>query len=128
MPRATRIALFLMGGPGCSTPRNALDAFKSWLSGGVQDLGESVVKELLLNWLNPFLTVEIPKLALHNNKALAAALHAATPASRCSSGSSESLRQADISHPRTWMTHALRLRDSNQRQKAGGQEIWLHKC
>ena len=55
---------------------DAPDAFKCWLSGGVQDLGESVVKELLMNWLNPFLTVEPPQLALHNNKTLAAALHA----------------------------------------------------
>ena len=45
MTRTTRIALFLTGGAGCSTPRNALDAFKSWLSGGVQDLGEPVVEE-----------------------------------------------------------------------------------
>ena len=36
---------------------NYPDAFKRWLSGGVQDLGEPVV-ELLLDWLNPFLTVE----------------------------------------------------------------------
>ncbi len=32
--------------------------FKRWLSGGVQDLGESVVEVLLLVWLAPFLTVE----------------------------------------------------------------------
>ena len=34
------------------------DLFKRWLSGGVQDLGEPVVEELLLYWLDPFLTVE----------------------------------------------------------------------
>ena len=34
------------------------DAFRQWLSGGVQDLGEPVVVELLLDWLDPFLTVE----------------------------------------------------------------------
>ena len=32
---------------------NDPDAFKQWLSGGVQDLGEPVVEELLLNWLAP---------------------------------------------------------------------------
>ena len=36
----------------------ALDSFKCWLSGGVQDLGEPVVEELLLDWLDLFLTVE----------------------------------------------------------------------
>ena len=36
----------------------ALDSFKSWLSCGVQDLGEPVVKELLLDWLDLFLTLE----------------------------------------------------------------------
>ena len=29
--------------------------FKRWLSGRVQDLGEPVVEELLLDWLAPFL-------------------------------------------------------------------------
>ena len=37
---------------------NDPDLFKRWLSGGVQDLGEPVVEELLLDWLDPFLTVE----------------------------------------------------------------------
>ena len=32
--------------------------FKRWLSGRVQDLGEPVVEELLLDWLDPFLSVE----------------------------------------------------------------------
>ena len=36
----------------------ALDSLKCWLSGGVQDLGEPVVEELLLHWLDLFLTVE----------------------------------------------------------------------
>ena len=35
----------------------ALDSFKCWLPGGTQDLGEPVV-ELLLDWLDLFLTVE----------------------------------------------------------------------
>ena len=37
---------------------NDPDLFKRWLLGGVQDLGEPVVEELLLDWLDPFLTVE----------------------------------------------------------------------
>ena len=59
MPQDTRIALFLMGGGLVAALRaNAPDHFKCWLSGGVQDLGEPVVEELLLDWLDPFLTVE----------------------------------------------------------------------
>ena len=34
------------------------DAFRQRLSGGVQDLSEPVVVELLLDWLYSFLTVE----------------------------------------------------------------------
>ena len=37
---------------------NDPDAFKCWLSGGVQDLGKPVAEELLLDWLAPFLIVE----------------------------------------------------------------------
>lgn len=33
---------------------NDSDAFKCWLSGGVQDLGAPVVEELLLDWLDFF--------------------------------------------------------------------------
>ena len=37
---------------------NDPDLFKRWLSGGVQDLGEPVVEELLLDWLYSFMTAE----------------------------------------------------------------------
>ena len=37
---------------------NDPDLFRQWLSGGVQDLGEPVVEELLLDWLDPCLTVK----------------------------------------------------------------------
>ena len=57
MTRDTRIALFLMGELVRPTRHNP-DPLKRWLSGGVQDLGEPVVKELLLDWLYLFLTVE----------------------------------------------------------------------
>ncbi len=52
MTRDTRIALFLMGELRANDP----DAFRQWLSGAVQDLGEPVVVELLLDWLYSFLT------------------------------------------------------------------------
>ena len=34
---------------------NDPDAFRQWLLGGVQDLGNPAVEELLLDWLDPFL-------------------------------------------------------------------------
>ena len=58
MPPETRIALFLMGELVAALCANDPDAFKCWLSGGVQDLGETVVKELLLDWHYSFLTIE----------------------------------------------------------------------
>ena len=56
--RNTHIALSLMGELVAALRANDPDAFKCWLSGGVQDLGELVVEELLLDWLDPFLMVE----------------------------------------------------------------------
>ena len=35
---------------------NDPDTFKRWLYGGIQDLGEPAVTELLLDWLDPFIT------------------------------------------------------------------------
>ena len=35
---------------------NDPDTFKGWLSGGVEDLGEPAVTELLLDWLDSFIT------------------------------------------------------------------------
>ena len=46
----------------------AHDSFKCWLSGGVQDLGEPVVVELLLDWLDLFLTVEEREDPVHMSK------------------------------------------------------------
>ena len=37
---------------------NDPDLFNRWLSGGIQDLGEPAVTELLLDWLVPFLSEE----------------------------------------------------------------------
>ena len=58
MTRDTRIALFLMGELVAALRANDPDLFKRWLSGGVQDLGEPEVEELLLDWLDPLLMVE----------------------------------------------------------------------
>ena len=56
MPQDTRIALFLMGELVAALRANDPDLFKRWLLGGVQDLGEPAVTELLLDWLYSFLT------------------------------------------------------------------------
>ena len=58
MTRDTRIALFLMGELVAALRANDPDLFKSWLYGGIEDLGEPAVTELLLDWLDPFLTEE----------------------------------------------------------------------
>ena len=58
MTRDTRIALFLMGELVAALRANDPDLSKSWLYGGIEDLGEPAVTELLLDWLDPFLTVE----------------------------------------------------------------------
>ena len=54
----TRIALFLMGELVAALRTNDPDLFKRWLYGGIEDLGEPAVTELLLDWLGPFLTLE----------------------------------------------------------------------
>jgi len=58
MTRDTRIALFLIGELLAALRANKPDLFRQWLAGGIQDLGEQVVEELLLDWLNSHLTVE----------------------------------------------------------------------
>ena len=58
MTRDTRIALFLMGELVAALRANDPDLFKRWLYGGIEDLGEPAVTELLLDLLAPFLTVE----------------------------------------------------------------------
>ena len=35
---------------------NDPDTFKRWLYGGIQDLGEQAVTELLVDWLGAFIT------------------------------------------------------------------------
>jgi hypothetical protein len=58
MTSHTRITLFLLGELVTALRANEPALFKHWLSGGIEDLGEHAVTELLLEWLDPFLTVE----------------------------------------------------------------------
>ena len=58
MTLETRIALFLLNELISALRANDPDTFKRWLRGGVQDLGKPAVQELLLDWLDPFLTEE----------------------------------------------------------------------
>ena len=58
MPHNTRIALFLLGELIAALRANDSDLFRQWLADGIQDLGEPVVEELLLDWLHSFLTPE----------------------------------------------------------------------
>ena len=58
MTRDNCIALFLMGELVAALRANAPDMFKRWLYGGIEDIGEPAVTELLLDLLAPFLTVE----------------------------------------------------------------------
>ena len=37
---------------------NNPDAFKAWLSLGIERLGEPAVTELMLDWINPILTTD----------------------------------------------------------------------
>ena len=56
MPQDTRIALFLMSELVAALQANDPDTFKWWLYGGIRDLEEAAVTELLLNWIDPFIT------------------------------------------------------------------------
>ena len=58
MPQDTRIALFLMGELIYALRANDPDAFRGFLSEGIQELGVTEVEELLLDCLYSFLTAE----------------------------------------------------------------------
>ena len=58
MTRDTRIALFLMGELVAALRANDSGLFRQWVVGGIQDLWEEAVEELLLDWLYSFLTAE----------------------------------------------------------------------
>ena len=56
MPQDTRITLFLLAELVAALRANDPDTFKRWLYGGIEDLGEPAVTELLLDWLDSFIT------------------------------------------------------------------------
>ena len=58
MSQDTRIALFLMGELVAALRANDPDTFKRWLCGGIQDLVEPGVTELLMNYMILLLTVD----------------------------------------------------------------------
>ena len=49
MPQATRIALFLLDELVAALQANDPDTLKRWLYGGIQNLGEPTVTDLLLD-------------------------------------------------------------------------------
>jgi len=56
MLQDTRITLFLLAELVAALRANDPDLFKRWLYGGIEDLGEPAVTELVLDWLDPFNT------------------------------------------------------------------------
>ncbi len=56
MPQDTLIVLFQMAELFAALQANYPATFKRWLYGGIQDLGEAAVTELLLDWIDPFNT------------------------------------------------------------------------
>ena len=56
MLQNTRITLFLLVERVAALRANDPDLFKRWLYGGIEDLGEPAVTELLLDWLDSFIT------------------------------------------------------------------------
>ena len=58
MTQDARIALLLMGELVAALRANDPDAFRGLLTEGIQELGLTEVEELLLDWLDPFLTSE----------------------------------------------------------------------
>ena len=56
MTQDTRIALFLLAELVAALRANDPELFKRWLYGGIEDLGEPAVTELLLDWLDPFIS------------------------------------------------------------------------
>ena len=56
MLQDTRITLFLLAELVAALRANDPDTFKRWLYGGIQDLGDATVTELLVDWLDGFIT------------------------------------------------------------------------
>ena len=56
MPQVTRIALFLLAQLVAALQANDPGLFKRWLYCAMQDPREPAVTELLLDWIDPFIT------------------------------------------------------------------------
>lgn len=56
MPQDTRIALFLLAQLVAALQANDPDLFKRWLYCAMQDPSEPAVTELLLDWIDLFIT------------------------------------------------------------------------
>ena len=56
MLQDTRIALLLLAELVDALQAKDPDTFKRWLSEGIYELGEAAVTEMLLDWLDPFIT------------------------------------------------------------------------
>ena len=56
MPQDTRIALFFLTEVFAALQANGPDLFTRWLYGGIQNLLEPAVTELLLDWIELFIT------------------------------------------------------------------------
>ena len=54
----TQMHLLLLSELVSALRANDSDPFRRWLSGGIQDLGPPAVEKLMLEWMNPLLTVE----------------------------------------------------------------------
>ena len=54
----TQMHLLLLSELVSALRANDSDTFRRWLSGGVQDLGRPAVEKLMVEWVNPLLTVE----------------------------------------------------------------------
>ena len=54
----TQIHLLLLSELVSALRANDSDTFKRWLTGGIQDLGRPAVEELMLEWINPLLSVD----------------------------------------------------------------------
>ena len=58
MHLVTRIALFLLNELVAALRANVPDLLKRRISGAIQCLGRPAVEELMLEWMNPLLTVD----------------------------------------------------------------------
>ena len=56
MLQDTRIALLLIAELVAALQAKDPETFKRWPYGGIEDLGDAMVTELLLDWIDPFIT------------------------------------------------------------------------